>query len=141
MEWLVDGMAQLVAAEVAAGDIDTITWAPTTSRRVAARGFDHAALLASGVARRVGLGAGALLRRAPGPAQTGQAASARRLGPAFEARRLLPGASVLVVDDVITTGATLRAAARALRSAGCRDVLGLAAARTPLKVFAAETDA
>jgi adenine/guanine phosphoribosyltransferase-like PRPP-binding protein len=40
---------------------------------------------------------------------------------------------VLVVDDVITTGATMRAAATTLRDAGAASVIALAAARTPLK--------
>jgi ComF family protein len=111
-----------------------VTWAPTTRERRRARGFDQAELLARGVARALGLPATALLRRANGPSQTGRPAAERRLGPVFHVRRGRPVPErVLLVDDVVTTGATLSAAARALRAAGATTVVGLAAARTPLK--------
>jgi predicted amidophosphoribosyltransferase len=50
------------------------------------------------------------------------------------------GARVLVVDDVVTSGATLTAAAVALRAAAAVGVVGVTAGRTPLKVRRASTD-
>jgi ComF family protein len=104
-------------------------------RRLRRRGFHPARLLARAVARAAGarLSATALLRLRDTPSQTGLDASARRrnLHGAMRARRPMP-ACVWVVDDVITTGATAREAARALRAAGAERVVAVCSARTPL---------
>ncbi len=113
------------------GRSDIVSWPPTTAGRRRARGFDHAALLASGVARELRTPAVALLRRVDAVAQTGRPARDRRSGPAFEVSRPCAGARVLLVDDVATTGATLSAAARAVREAGATTVVAATAARTP----------
>jgi predicted amidophosphoribosyltransferase len=66
------------------------------------------------------------------PSQTGLNAAERRrnVRGALRARRPVP-ARVWIVDDVITTGATLREAARMLVGAGAEEVIAIAAARTP----------
>jgi predicted amidophosphoribosyltransferase len=109
-----------------------LTWAPTTDARRRERGFDHAELVARTVARSAGAGAPSrLVRRLPGPPQTGRSAERRRLEPPmFVATGPVPE-RLVVVDDVCTTGATLGAAARALRAAGAEEVLGLVVGRTP----------
>lgn len=112
------------------GTLDVVTWAPTTPDRRRRRGFDQAELLARGVARRLGRPCRRLLVRYPGPAQTGRTRVERRRGPSLHPCRPAP-ASVLVVDDVLTSGATASAAAWALRSAGASRVVVLVAARTP----------
>ncbi|HMS89917.1 MAG TPA: phosphoribosyltransferase family protein [Acidimicrobiales bacterium] len=124
--WLAVAMAPLVGP----GSVQVVTWAPTTAARRRARGFDHAELLARKVARAAGLPWAGLLERIDGPAQTGRSRMERRHAPVFAPRRPLPGAAVLVVDDVITTGATVAAAAAALRLGGAERVLALAAAHT-----------
>jgi predicted amidophosphoribosyltransferase len=126
--WLALNMVALVPPPVPLA----VTWAPTTAARRRARGFDHAELLARAVGRLVGRPVHRLLARAPGEAQTGRAATDRRRGPVFAARMVSPP-SVLVVDDVATTGATASAAARALRARGATRVVVLTAARTPAR--------
>lgn len=106
------------------------TWVPTTPARRRERGFDHAELLARAVAARLGCRPLRLLRRLPGPPQTGQTRAARRLGPRFAVAHDVP-AVVVLVDDVVTTGATLAAGAAVLRDGGAVHVSAVVAARTP----------
>jgi predicted amidophosphoribosyltransferase len=116
--------------EVADDRLDLVTWAPTTPERARGRGFDQAELLARAVARHLRRPVRRCLRRLSGLHQTGQAAEVRHVGPRFVAIAPIQG-SVLVVDDVCTTGATLSTAAAALRRAGARQVRGVVMARTP----------
>lgn len=126
------GLALAMASLV--GDpmgIDVVTWAPTTPARRRQRGFDQAELLARAVARHLHRPCRRLVVRLPGPAQTGRPLAERHGNPSFLPRLALRGRSVVVVDDVITSGATVSAVALALRSAGASAVTALAAARTP----------
>lgn len=98
--------------------IDVVTWAPTSPRRRRERGFDQAELIARTVARQLGVPAKRLLDRRDDAHQTGRTRLQRLAGPRFVARPDVEGRRVLVIDDVVTTGATLRSAARALESRG-----------------------
>lgn len=112
--------------------VDAITWLPAAPARRRARGYDQARLLARAVGRGRLVPVRRLLGRRGAP-QTGRSAAARADGPALAACRSVRRARVLVVDDVVTTGASMRAAAGALRAAGAASVTGVALARTPLK--------
>ncbi len=125
---VVGWLAQRLAARIDLPSGAVVTWAPTGQARRLARGYDQAELLARAIARRWHRQAVPLLRREPGPPQAGMAAADRRVNPSFRAVRPA-SASVILVDDVVTTGATLTAAARALRRAGAASVTALVVAR------------
>jgi predicted amidophosphoribosyltransferase len=120
-EPLVEAMCRVTRRFGLAGS--TVTWVPGRERDTRERGFDHAEVLARGAALRLGLRAERMLARTgTRPDQTGLSAAARRrnLVGAFVARPC-PSAVVLV-DDVVTTGATASACALALRAAGAHQV-------------------
>jgi predicted amidophosphoribosyltransferase len=113
-------------------DTATVTWVPLGRRRRRTRSFDQAEALAREAARLAGLPVVRLLERA---VETDP--QARRSGPdrrralrgAFEARGPAPG-TVLLVDDVLTSGSTAAACAEALVAAGAQNVAVVTAARS-----------
>jgi len=99
---------------------------PSSPAAVRRRGFDHTATLAGHVARCYGLRWSPLLRRvAAVDDQVGQGVGGRLSNQAHTMRARAGSERVIVVDDVVTTGATLIEAVRALRVSG-HDVVGAA---------------
>jgi len=129
---------RLLAEGVRTGDIDVVTWAPTSRRRRHHRGFDQAEVVARRVAAQLGLPCRRLLERDSASApQTGLDRAARLHGPTFRISPRTSGQAVLLIDDVVTTGSTLRSADRALRDGGARSVVRAAVATTPALVHRA----
>lgn len=124
------GGALAVYVRSAPMPVDLLTWAPTSTARRRDRGYDQAELLARATARAAGTAVAATMRRSSGGPQTGADRATRLAGPSFESNGPVVG-HVVVVDDVWTTGATLSAAARTLRSAGATRVSGLVLATRP----------
>lgn len=106
---------------------------PPAAGRRRERGFDHALLLAKLVAGRHRLSFACALGRQKDFRQVG-ASRAQRIAQAqasYFVRKpnAIAGRNILLVDDVVTTGATLQAAAKALRKAGAKRVDALVFAR------------
>lgn len=133
---------RLLAEGVRPHDIDVVTWAPTSRRRRQQRGFDQAEVVARRVAAQMGVPCRRLLERdAASGAQTGLDRAARFHGPVFRSSPRAAGQSVLLIDDVVTTGSTLRSADHSLRRAGAATVVRAAVATTPALVAGGSTSA
>ncbi|MDR3278615.1 MAG: ComF family protein [Oscillospiraceae bacterium] len=115
------------------GEFDVITWVPLSKKRLKTRGYNQAELLAEIVARESGKPAEALLEKIrEAPAQSSvKGADARRanISGAFAAVSEPNGRRVLLVDDIVTTGATLSEAARTLLLADAACVVCAALAK------------
>lgn len=136
------GAADVLARHLAAvfrrtdWNVDWVVPIPLGARRLRERGYNQAALLARPLAWQLErpLRPGVLQRVRETRSQVGLDREARRrnVREAFRAAAAVAGRRVLLVDDVATTGATLEAAATALRRAGAVDVFALTVARATL---------
>lgn len=141
VEALAGPMAEAIgpasATPGAARAFDAVTWVPLGPRRMRERGFDQARLLARAIGRRTGSRAVGLLRRVrETDPQARRGADERRVAMegAFDPMAPAP-ARVVLVDDVLTTGATAGACAEALRRGGARRVTLLVAARAVPRTY------
>jgi ComF family protein len=130
--WLALELARRVGAEPAP---DVLVPMPLTNERLRERGFNQAAQVARVLSEclRVPTGLRMIERVRDAPSQSGLGRRARRanLRGAFRCRAPLRGRHVVLVDDVITTGASADAACAVLRRAGAAHVDVWALARTP----------
>lgn len=116
------------------GEFDLVTWVPVSEKRRRERGFDQSELLARAMTRCWDGEPVQLLRKTQNnPAQSRLGAADERranvLGvyEAVDARRIR-GKRILLVDDILTTGATMGECARVLREAGAAEVMCVALA-------------
>jgi len=99
--------------------VDAVTWVTSVPARVRVRGIDHARAIAEVVAPAVGAPLVRLLDVVPGPVH----------GERYRATMALPATDLVLVDDVLTTGATAWRAAAALVEAGAASVVLVTLAR------------
>lgn len=133
--WFADRLAEVVRSEADRLRADVVVPVPLHRQRERERGYNQAALLSKPLAKRLRLPHKAVLlvrtRARPDKQVLSVEERWESVRGAFATR---PGSQVdnlrvLLVDDVLTTGATLDACARALRDAGAKSVIGLTVAR------------
>lgn len=113
------------AAETLHAEIDVVTAVPMPPKRLRMREWNQAEVLARGAAESMELPYENLLRRtkdAPQQARLSHEERKKNLRDGFAAEGSLSGQRVLLIDDVLTTGATAKACAKALRDAGAEKV-------------------
>ena len=119
-----------------AGRFDTLTWAPVSRARKRKRGYDQSALLCREIGALLGMAPVQTLRKIKDPpAQSTLADAAQRRANVSGAYRAeqperFAGKRILLIDDIVTTGATMSECARVLRKAGAAEVV-CAALATP----------
>ncbi len=115
-----------------AADIDLIIPVPTIAKHRRQRSFDHTKLIAQELSRFSGTPQADLLQRTDNKTQVG-ARKSERSSQVLRSTKLradvsalAKGKNILLIDDVITTGATVFASSTALKSAGAKSVAALA---------------
>ncbi len=125
-------LGQLLAERIAPG-VDLIIPLPLHTERLRERGFNQAMEMAREIEKKakIPVDRNSLLRTRPTPPQAGLDHKERRknVRGAFECRSDLSGRHILLVDDVMTTGATLDECARILKLHGATEVSVAVAAR------------
>jgi predicted amidophosphoribosyltransferase len=129
---LAAGMAAIIVANAPAALLaGALVPVPLHPARRRARPFNQSALVAAAISKRAGLPVvDCLIRTGSKQTQVGRARAARLTGAGTIEAAGRPPLTALLVDDVVTTGATLGACAAALRAAGARQVGAIAFART-----------
>lgn len=127
-------MARTIGQELA-GTYDLISWIPVSEKRLRQRGYDQAMLLSEAAALELRDVALETLRKTQDNTQQSTIRDPKlrksNVKNVYEATDpdLIRGKRILLIDDVITTGATMEEAARTLLRAGASQVVGAALAR------------
>jgi ComF family protein len=124
-------MGELLCVRLNGLQFDTVVPVPLSPQRMRARGYNQAALLADFVSATLDAPLMTALSRIERPSQRSLGESARlsNLRGAFTCGRDVGGKRILLVDDVVTTGATVSACADTLAQAGASRICVLAFAR------------
>lgn len=128
-------MSDCVENNLDCRSIDVISWIPLSKKRLRQRGYDQARLLAEEIAAKTGLPCRQLLQKVKNNSAQSLTRDAKQRREnvagvyALDDGADVSGLRILLVDDVVTTGATMSEAARILRKAGAKSVFGVTLAR------------
>lgn len=134
-DWFAARLAEIVRQRAKDWKIDLVVPVPLHPGRLRERGYNQAELIAKPLAKKLGLRFGSylLVRTKPRPAQLILSRTERwtsvRGAYATRERARVDNVRILLVDDVLTTGATLDACSRALKKAGAAEVFAVTMAR------------
>ena len=132
-----DGYGRLLAMKLLQDypeGFDSVTWVPISSLRKLTRGYDQVELLAKATAKELGMEPVPMLKKIRhNRPQSGIRGAEKRRANVLGAYRMIPGQNVegkriLLLDDILTTGATMGECARVLLTAGAAEVYGAAVA-------------
>jgi ComF family protein len=123
-------LADQLTSLLSASEFDVVTAVPVATTRLRQRSYNQSELIGQRIAQNLHLPYRNLLRRLHNTQQVGQNRAQRlaQVSGLFVAHRPITG-RIMVVDDVLTTGATLGACAIALQVAGADEIWGVATAR------------
>src|SRR5262245_14005096 len=124
-------LGKLILEKISVGSVDCIIPVPLSAARLRERGYNQAVEIARQLGGKLELDACARERDAPPQAGLDREARRRNVRRAFRCGRGFAGERVAVVDDVMTTGATLDELARTLKAAGAASVVNWIVCRTP----------
>lgn len=128
-------MSDCVENNLDCRSIDVISWIPLSKKRLRQRGYDQARLLAEEIAAKTGLPCRQLLQKVKNNSAQSLTRDAKQRHEnvagvyALDDGADVSGLRILLVDDVVTTRATMSEAARILRKAGAKSVFGVTLAR------------
>lgn len=115
---------------------DLIVWVPVSRQRKLKRGYDQVELIADALCKELGVTPAACLKKIRhNPPQSGIPSAAQRRANVLGAYKVphpeaVAGKRILLLDDIITTGATISECAKTLLAAGAKEVYGVAVATT-----------
>lgn len=128
-------MSDCVENNLDCRSIDVISWIPLSKKRLRQRGYDQARLIAEEIAAKTGLPCRQLLQKVKNNSAQSLTRDAKQRREnvagvyALDDGADVSGLRILLVDDVVTTGATMSEAARILRKEGAKSVFGVTLAR------------
>lgn len=128
-------MSDCVENNLDCRSIDVISWIPLSKKRLRRRGYDQARLIAEEIAAKTGLPCRQLLQKVKNNSAQSLTRDAKQRREnvagvyALDDGADVSGLRILLVDDVVTTGATMSEAARILRKEGAKSVFGVTLAR------------
>lgn len=135
--YLAQSISPLIRAGANGGtDSNLLVAVPSPGSSLRARGFSHLGMLLRSISRELGIPYDILALRSvrgrqPQAGLSLMARAANVRGSYIARHRRISGKRIILIDDVLTTGASLAAAAKALRNAGATEILAVTLARSP----------